>query len=514
MRPGGGIGRRKGLKIPWGAIPVQVRVLSRAFKDNDLRESDARASRRVYPKVLQVSEGATMARRTCQQCGKKITEKTQSCPRCGAAQDVKALEPTATAQALGDAGEGPTQQSVLTWLDSEIDEARTAATRFGWTGWVLIAALATTLWLLLDIWESEGLNPRLLAKWIIVLALLVDAVGGWGSPLVTFADPRRWGRRFRLFSDLDARRFTLAFVAIRYAALCGLAVLAGGGVNAWARWVTIIFCGVLSVVWIGLVILSFSDLPLHNEQQQAPAWQRVVGVVLVYGLYLWMIVSYSRTISWSPPGDSLSELKAALLVVGTGWLGYYLMGHIHSPPVLGRLLDVRRKLMLGHATPAMALREVEVVVIGMRGNVLLEAFLLKLLEFGSQFDEAARLPLFRVTYFEQTLATWPAARSPELTLTTLTKGCSCALDDVGRLVKMLNEMKKRLDRFQGRMRDVTLQEPSALLAPGAYESLQKIVNFVWTLFEQRKQLAGQLVERLTAVRSVITEKEHTEGSAA
>src|SRR5439155_10687588 len=29
-RPGGEIGRRMGLKIPWGAIPVQVRILPRA----------------------------------------------------------------------------------------------------------------------------------------------------------------------------------------------------------------------------------------------------------------------------------------------------------------------------------------------------------------------------------------------------------------------------------------------------------------------------------------------------
>src|SRR5947199_10055677 len=29
-RPGGEIGRRMGLKIPWGAIPLQVRILPRA----------------------------------------------------------------------------------------------------------------------------------------------------------------------------------------------------------------------------------------------------------------------------------------------------------------------------------------------------------------------------------------------------------------------------------------------------------------------------------------------------
>jgi hypothetical protein len=445
-----------------------------------------------------------MARRTCQKCGKKIPETAQTCSRCGATQESKSSDPTLPS--LDDKGGVPTQQDVVRWLDSEIDEARTAETRFGWTGWVLAAALATTCWLLLDVWESKQLDLRLVAKWIVVLSVPIDAVGAWGATFLSFPNPRLWGRRFRLFSDLGGRRFALVFLAVRCAALCGLAWFAGADVSTVARWVTSIFYGGMAAVWVGLVILSFFDVPFHSQQEQAPVWQRVVGMVLGYALYVWIIVSYSRTISWSPPGGSLSELKVAVLVVTAVGLAFFLMGHIHSSPVLGRLLDVRRKVMLGHVTPAMALREIEVVVIGMRGNVLLEEFLLKLLDFGSQFDEAARLPLFRVTYFEQVLAAW-TARSPEVTLKTMRKGCNHATNDVGRLIKMLDGMKKRLNRFQGRLNDVGQQEPGALLAPRNYESLERILTSVWTGFDQRLQLASQIAERLAAVRTAITEKE-------
>ncbi len=277
----------------------------------------------------------------------------------------------------------PSRVDVRDWLEAEITEARTEQARGGWTPWGLAAVIAWISWTAIGTWEVGPLDLGLTAKWIVVLSLITDSIVMWTWQIPDFQVPGAWSRRFRIFSDLKGIRVTYSYWTIRGIGLIVLAWVGSTGVAFVPKWVALGFFTFLVGLSILLIVLTFVDVPYQPVQRRA-LWHTIVGGTVAVLLYIIIIGGYLHTIQFSPPGQGVSELRmAALTAFGTALL-YPLLLHARPPSTLQRLVDLRRKMMLGQISDAMAHREVELTVLGMESNVVLEEYLRRTIDHGSQ----------------------------------------------------------------------------------------------------------------------------------
>lgn len=256
-------------------------------------------------------------------------------------------------------------------LEFEIERVTEQQKQPGWTNWALAAAAAALLWTALTVVaESPTLSLAAIAYLLLTFGIAYDFVRVLGA-VVTPEVAVSPGSRFRLASDLIGR--SRARVLFQIARFTGLGLIGGFLLDArvpWSKWATLVYCGVMAVISVGTVVMSFADMPV-SISPTPPLSLRLIGgacVGLVLGVALFGLVS-QLTVSALP---SIAEWKLAGICFALTLVADVSFSTKQHAPLLHALVDLRRKLALGQIDCDDARRQYQITIHGLAVEHLLQ----------------------------------------------------------------------------------------------------------------------------------------------
>jgi hypothetical protein len=268
-----------------------------------------------------------------------------------------ALPPVPTSPVHG-AQDTQAYAALMSFLDKEVDHARSDRSRNGWTAWAILLTIGAMLWAALGERQANALTGPIVAAWFVASSLVCDTIiDGILQRYDQSGDPRR----FRVGIFLGRRPLALvAMVARACAALYALFV-ARSVLPAYVLMATagiyLLFAGLIAIV---LIILA-RDL-LISAGPTAPSrlvtWgSRVVAAVAVFGA--------CANAPLPAGGIPAGSVKVGVLLGLASYFLTLLISEQHRDPLLDSLIELRRSLGLGEVDVPTAFRRCQIILRGL-----------------------------------------------------------------------------------------------------------------------------------------------------
>ncbi len=277
----------------------------------------------------------------------------------------------ATQPALDDGESRVDKSDVLALLDTEIERAESAASRGGWTGYAILAAMGATAWLLCAELQTGYPDGAVFATAALLASCAADLVltlRCLAAPRLPMGEPR-----FLWFGRLLSSRSIVATRGTRDVVLAVVAWTLLPRDAAGLRWLALAYyggTGVLQLVLaVAVPILAKAPVALPDHARLGLARSIDVLSVAVSACLLSLLAAQ---MPWGTPAAAFEGLRfgggaAVLLFLGVGF--------VQSQPdqcLVAALVEVRRLLALGRIPAHEAARASDMLLRGLRSSDVLQ----------------------------------------------------------------------------------------------------------------------------------------------
>ncbi|MDQ3816343.1 MAG: hypothetical protein M3362_01470 [Acidobacteriota bacterium] len=260
-----------------------------------------------------------------------------------------------------------TRDSLISLLNSEIEELQTENTKSGWSLWAILAAFVGALWVLSDDLKIAAYNPanvlKIFLAWVVLADILYLSYRWLAfTPEVSDGEARfYWGQD--LFSTT---RLQSVFALGRTLFLIVLVLFSSA-----LTWYQII------PFLVGYLLLSVPDLVSLILPVLAPrfvyptnpprASMRAANIFLsVFLLSLLTFLAFLIQRLRFPAGEAIADYRVGGLLAALMILLDLLVRILSTPHKLRPLINIRRKLALGKVSIEEAALQTDVILGGMR----------------------------------------------------------------------------------------------------------------------------------------------------
>jgi hypothetical protein len=258
---------------------------------------------------------------------------------------------------------------LVEFLSREMEHLRAEHQRPGWTTWALLAALAAVAWLLLDVVGTPGLTWQGVALVYFVLSLACESADQIHSGLA----PRAKGNamhanRFALLSTkYGVVRSTLLLAIFQYGIICFLALaLQNTGLHILHKIVVFALFMYGAFCAGSLFCLSYSRDPTSlSPQDLKRSWREVALVAACLLIPTATVIVVVVHMFEARAYPAVAEWRAGALAYGVFFVLERLSSGSTEMISHTMLVDIRRRLVLGHLDLKAAVRQTDIVLCGM-----------------------------------------------------------------------------------------------------------------------------------------------------
>jgi hypothetical protein len=357
----------------------------------------------------------------------------------------------------------------------------------GWTTWAILPTVGGLVWLLLNQLETAVRTSSILRIYF-VLSLFLDLLFCFATWIGDRADlqqtERRW-RPIRLGLEILVGRLGITFTLILITLRWGIALWLWPDAPRFTLVLVSIYFGALSLILLGLLVLTAFNLPLSfgNRSRTWPVYLAVTSFLA------WSAVSYTRLLLGGG-ATSLAEWKIAGILVALGQLLLLLTSVVKGPILLEPLVALRRDIVFGRIDLDRAVRQLDIIVAGMRVSDALQQEVEKFLMLLREHDRELRAMMGEIEAMRVALSPPQSKEAPALTVDDVKKWYKAhELSQRTRVEKISAEVK----RYGLRTTWLLGRDP---IAKAAWTDIQaRISAEVESVGKQQKE-AGKSVDAL------------------
>lgn len=259
--------------------------------------------------------------------------------------------------------------SLIHFLDSEIEHIKNEQQQPGWTKWAISGSLATSAWLLLNEIEKTQISLYTVIGLLIGISLFSNLISTLQGLLVDLSSLGIKGRYFTT-SQLAKNRLNLIIILARYIVVICLTyflsdktskpiLVASYSVNIW-----------FLLNYLAIITLSFFNVPIPSKLKMT-GWLTKLTPVITILITAFATIGYFYEISAQPL--LIVHIRIAGLIATTYFLIVLISKISINSPLLESLINIRRELSLGHLDYKLALEQTDIVIAGLKiSNVLQE----------------------------------------------------------------------------------------------------------------------------------------------
>ncbi len=250
-------------------------------------------------------------------------------------------------------------------IEFEISRLRSEEKQPGWNSWILLGALAGTLWLGLSELEKYALVPNRVFLAFLTFYLAYDSIqlligllrpSGVQTPTLRFSITK---------VHLAPSRIGLLVKGILYAMLSYIAFFNPLVGPPLIRYGALAFCLFFSLSYLLILMLTAFDLPILSHPPLSP-------VIAAFSLLYTAALTTGLIITLRSPGPTFPEIRVAALAVAVIICLNFLSRGLPHFPLLLTLIDVRRKLGLSQLDYSDARRQIEIALEGLQISDILQ----------------------------------------------------------------------------------------------------------------------------------------------
>jgi hypothetical protein len=266
----------------------------------------------------------------------------------------------------------PEIDRVIHFLEYEINSKRSEATRPGWTTWAILGAMASFLWLMFSVLDT---NESI--SWRIILYISLSLSISFDSLLLLI----------RFLSSLSSKQFAkgtrfeyvetsfgsfLILIFFRTVVLLIFLYLFSPQINNFVEffcWLFLVFSLILTSL---LLTLYYFQIPISTNPN--PSYKSILNIFTILWLAsgiiaaIGLIIEIHSKVFW----PSISEWRLGFIILGLSLL-VLIFSHSKPSPVLLLELDyIRRKLSLGEIDLNRAKQQIDLIIHGLKLNDVLQ----------------------------------------------------------------------------------------------------------------------------------------------
>lgn len=345
----------------------------------------------------------------------------------------------------------PTSESLSNLLDQEIEYAHAEEQRGGWTTWAVAGALAGAALLFVDRWDDAPFQAELLARWIVLLSIPVEAITAWLASWAYYDSPQD-SRRYRYAKEFGTQLPAQVWRSLYTGFVGYLAIYSGGDV--WQPVVVLValWYGMISLFSLFAAIFTLFEWPYRLSHRPA-MMAGVIAVMLALPFIVVTMIGYAQAVPAIQPGRIDLEIQLAALTVVTTRLIFWLLWSIRRPWAVGHLIQIRRHFALGTIDLDVAARRTGIVLLGMEANTALEEHLLKTLDRHQEISEFCAMALAQLEQQAQATAALET-KAGTLEDAQLSEQLSDLIDSLKVPKRHLKYLRKEQQRIVKRMRSL------------------------------------------------------------
>ena len=262
---------------------------------------------------------------------------------------------------------------LIHFLEYEISSRRSEAMRPGWTTWAILGAIASLLWLM-----SSVLDTNKSISWdnIFYITLLLSVSSDFLfllSKILSSVGPKHLGsvRRFKYFENYIGS--FLVFILFRAGILLILIHLLSPKINNFIEFFCWLFLGLSLIQILLLLAVYYLQVPISTNPNPRFKWASYIYVMVwltsgglaTVGL---IVIIYSKVLV-----PSIPEWRIGFIIFA---LSLLVLIYPHSKPISRLLLqldDIRQKLSLGQIDLNRAKQQIDLIIHGLTLSDILQS---------------------------------------------------------------------------------------------------------------------------------------------
>lgn len=262
---------------------------------------------------------------------------------------------------------------LIHFLEYEISSRRSEAMRPGWTTWAILGAIASLLWLM-----SSVLDTNKSISWdnIFYITLLLSVSSDFLfllSRILSSVGPKHLGsvRRFKYFENYIGS--FLVFILFRAGILLILIHLLSPKINNFIEFFCWLFLGLSLIQILLLLAVYYLQVPISTNPNPRFKWASYIYVMVwltsgglaTVGL---IVIIYSKVLV-----PSIPEWRIGFIIFA---LSLLVLIYSHSKPISRLLLqldDIRQKLSLGQIDLNRAKQQIDLIIHGLTLSDILQS---------------------------------------------------------------------------------------------------------------------------------------------
>ncbi len=280
------------------------------------------------------------------------------------------------------------RKEILHALDLEIEQIQKEVDRPGWTIWAMLGALATSIWLLLDVIENSKFNLQAGLFTFLTISILFDSL----NILIIFSKSgatRATNPRFRLTNEFSNSRHLFFLSALRAGLLLYLGFIFSGWISGLPSKIFYIGYGGYIFFLFFIFILSFAKIPILLDTATKKSF-KILNVIISIGLMI-LVIGFSKAFY-----ENLFIIKMPVFRFGgLLWTISFLIMKLGSgalrPILLESLIEIRRDLILERINLFSASKQFDIALSGLEVSDLLQAEIREILQIYDQISKEYKI---------------------------------------------------------------------------------------------------------------------------
>lgn len=370
-----------------------------------------------------------------------------------------------------------TFDSLLRLLDTEIMSITSRNQKYGWSIWVLIASLATLIWILLS--EIEGITnfdylDEILTFFFTLGIYIYSLIRPSFSP--SYLEGRRSG--FVYSNNLINQRPALILMTLISLSIF-VNILASDIYSQFAKISSLIFFGFILLFLIFLSVLNIISWPLPKNYED----NTFFIIIICFFALLSTISLISQLLSLKSSIVLIETIKIAGLVFSIIIIFLLLLSIPANPPFLHVLTGIRQDLLLGRIDIDLAKEKTEIALLGLDFPNILHKLINNYILIGEDIislnkDFIDKLNILKTKKDNQKISTIKILFTQKEEFITIFEEYDREIKiKIKQLNKSLNKIQKRI-RFMAKWFSRSLYFTDAEKFSALFSPMNKILNEV------------------------------------
>jgi len=350
----------------------------------------------------------------------------------------------------------PRIDSLLHFLDSEINLIQQRMKKTGITSWAILGGIATIIWLIFSEIENQTFSLSQIGLLFLVISVVIDGLVIIKKVIVPSNFNSTIGLRFVFSSKIAAFRPSLVMSILRASVLIVLVIHTLRMISSFTSWLLIINYGFFIIITLYLLIISFINKPLPFSGPMNKGSLQFLNIILsIDGVVL--LIGYLILINNLFTGYDISHFRFASLLVTLSYLIMIGVRKVEGLPLYSSLIEIRRNVFLGRIDLQSAISLLDIAFDGLKIEDIFQQDVERILSDINKAKIIYKSMIDKYSQIEDNMSKIKS-QSTRTEIHSILKKCS---EDVNEIRDLVSSMKESSKNFKKNSNSLILMTEAA-----------------------------------------------------